>query len=233
MEKIDPSQYAEKLETILAHLYNCKIESKNWVSAVEISKSLHDKHGIPLHWRTIDSSLQKEKEYVARRKRTGRWQYSLLSKGECLLKAPNLALTLVNPSEAVQAVIKLHEFLSELSGDIRICDPYLDDKTIEHLDSCPSSSSILLVTQTIRDSGKLRRLLSAMHTSGRNVIIRQAANTKLHDRYIIDAKSMMILGTSLNGLGKKQCFIIQAGRDFRKIVLKEFENIWKSAKAWP
>jgi hypothetical protein len=232
VEKIDPSQCSDDLEKILAHLYNCKATNAGWANAVEISHSLGNEHGIYLHWRTIDTVLQKQKDLVSRRKRNNRWHYSILANGECLLK-PNSAITLVDPSKAVQAVLKLHEFLSKLYGDIRICDPYIDDKTIEHLDSCPQSSTILLLSQTIRDSGKLRRLLSAFRASGKNLTIRQTAGSKLHDRYIIDSKAMMILGTSLNGLGKKQCFIIQAGSDFRKIILKEFENIWKNAQTWP
>jgi len=37
---------------------------------------------------------------------------------------------------------------------------------------------------------------------------------------------MVILGTSLNGFGKKQSFVIQAGPDIRQTLLAEFDHNW-------
>ena len=109
----------------------------------------------------------------------------------------------MDPSKAVEAVVTLHDSLSKLSGDIKICDPYIDSTTIEHLDSCPSKSSILLLTKNINDSGKLKRILSAIRADGHRIYIRKSVNGRLHDRYILDSNSMLILGTSLNGFGTK------------------------------
>ena len=63
--------------------------------------------------------------------------------------------------------------------------------------------------------------------------IRVDGSAPLHDRYIIDDSIMTILGTSLNGFGKKQCFIIQTGPDLRAVVLPVFDGLWKSATTWP
>ena len=66
-----------------------------------------------------------------------------------------------------------------------------------------------------------------------SIEVRVALKPDLHDRYIIDADSMLILGTSLNGFGKKQSFITKAGQDIRQTVLKEFRAKWNGATPWP
>jgi len=78
----------------------------------------------------------------------------------------------------------------------------------------------------------VRALLSAAKTEGRSIEVRMAASTPLHDRYIIDDSRMLILGTSLNGFGKKQGFVVQAGADVRAVVLQGFDNMWLSAAVW-
>ncbi len=55
----------------------------------------------------------------------------------------------------------------------------------------------------------------------------------LHDRYIIDDSIMVILGTSLNGFGKKQCFVIQTGQDLRSVLIPVFDGAWNSGIIWP
>jgi len=64
----------------------------------------------------------------------------------------------------------------------------------------------------VRDTGPLRRILAAAKTAGYEIEVRVVGSRTLHDRYIIDDNEMVILGTSLNGFGKKQSFVIQAGR---------------------
>ncbi len=123
--------------------------------------------------------------------------------------------------------------LANLAGGISVCDPYLDDVTIEHLDSCPHSCTVRLLTQTVRDSGKLRRLLAAACISGPDLHVRVVSVSVLHDRYIIDDHSMMILGTSLNGFGKKQSFVIRTGEDVRQVMLDTFSTNWNTATPWP
>ena len=226
--------FKDNLEQILVVLINAKKANGNgWMSAAEISQELRDTYGISLHWRTVDTVLRKRKDLVARRKRLQRWQYSIMSKGEELVKTPSSAIIVIDPSEAIQAIVALHDFLSSMKGDVRIRDPYLDAVTLEHLDSCPSDTPVFILTKNIKDSGKLRRLLSAAATSGQRIEIRRAVSNHLHDRYIIDSTSMLILGASLNGFGKKQCFIIKTGHDVRNTMLRHFNDSWERSTTWP
>lgn len=42
-----------------------------------------------------------------------------------------------------------------------------------------------------------------------------AAHGVLHDRYAIHDDGMLLFGTSLNGLGLKQTFVVALGQDIR------------------
>lgn len=233
-EQLDPTQFSEDLERVLAQLHNLTVESdRRWYAAAEISSALRDRYGVRIHWRTIDALLGRSPECVDRRKRGRRWEYILLAEGEARIRSAGQQILLVDPENSFQAVVRLHDLLSSLKGTIRICDPYADSVTIEHLEACPKGQPIQLLTCNIRDSGKLRRLLAAAVTSGYQLELRLAAGKDLHDRYIIDDAGMVILGTSLNGFGKKQCFVIQAGQDMRAVMLKEFVARWGSATPWP
>lgn len=214
-------------------LAKAKSEGHDWVSAVDISRIMRDDYGIRIHWKTILTLLTAQNKLTDRRKRSGRWQFKLMRDGEDHLTKAGASIVVIDPSQAVQAVRSLHDFLSSLSGVVRVCDPYLDAATIEHLDACPANVVIRFLTKNIKDSGTLRRLLAACQTQGRSLEIRVAGSAALHDRYIIDDKLMLILGTSLNGFGKKQCFVVKAGEDVRDIVMIAFDQIWATGTKWP
>lgn len=232
ISKIDPRVFDDNLQRVLAVILIKKQLGIQWISSLEISQTLRDEFGLQIHWKTIDSILRATNNFVHRRKRKLRWEYFLLSEGENKVAHAPSAIVVVDPTNALQAVISLHDFLANLSNPIQICDPYLDATSLEHIASCPKTATINILTKNIKDSGKFRQLLSAAQTEGRTWIIRVASAPVLHDRYIIDSNSMLILGTSLNGFGKKQCFIIKTGEDIRKVMQIEFLNLWNSATAW-
>jgi hypothetical protein len=230
----DMKVQADNLRNVLTILCNdVYTSSDRWLNAVTISHVLRDDYGVYIHWRTIDAVLFSRRNLVWRKKNQGRWLYKVLQAGRDCLGTPDSSIVIVEPTEAVRAVASLHDSLANLSGRVSICDPYVDDVTVEHLDSCPRGGTVRLLTQMVRDSGKLRRLLAAARISGHDFEIRALPGATLHDRYIIDDKSMLILGTSLNGFGKKQCFIIRAGDDVRHTMLATFDTNWNTATPWP
>ena len=231
---VDPSAFEEPLDQALAVLYNAKIgEGSDWRSSLTISTELRDDYGIPLHWRTIDSLLDVNRELAQRRKRQRRWEYLILSDGSGRIVDSARPITLVDPTNSLTSTLTLHSMLGRLKGEVRICDPYLDAKTIEHLDAIPDISPIKLLTKTVRESGKLRRVLAAAQVSKAALEVRGDLGAPLHDRYVIDSEGMLILGTSLNGFGRKQSFIVQAGPDLAETMKREFDRIWASTPVWP
>ena len=88
------------------------------------------------------------------------------------------------------------------------------------------------MTKNLKDDGVVRRLVGAAKQKFR-LEIRKATNTELHDRYIASKTEMVILGTSLNGFGKKQCFVIKAGPGIKDAMTGEFDARWLLATPWP
>lgn len=227
------SGFETDLEKILCVLALEKDTADGFVSAAQISRILQERHGENIHWRTIATILENNSKLASRRKRNHVREYHILGKGLATLDNKDAAVRVIDPTKALQSIISFHEFLGELNGLVRVCDPYLDSSAIEHLDACRAVREVRFLTHNITDSGGLRRILDAFHTSTRKLLVRKTAKAVLHDRYILEDSSMRILGTSLNGLGKKECFVIKAGDDMRRTMLEVFDKRWGEAESWP
>lgn len=232
MKKVDPRNFDSELQQALCILANGSSTSEPLTTA-EISRILREEWGVNLHWRTISAAFDKNRALVTRKKRKHKWHYSILAKGQESLNFSDSKVTLIDPKNAIQHVKSLHDQLLELKGNIHICDPYLDAVTLEHLDSCAEGANLFLLTHNIQDTGRLRQLLSAFQSTKKRIEVRKTKKAVIHDRYIIDKKGMLILGTSLNGFGKKQCFVISAGQDIRATMLESFKAHWDKAEVWP
>jgi hypothetical protein len=149
------------------------------------------------------------------------------------LGAAKSTVTFIDPAQAFGATLSLHDYFSKLEGLVRVCDAYLDSTTLEHLHAVDTTVPVKLLTKNVKDSGELRRLAAAWKAEGRTLEIRVDNSAPLHDRYVIDDVSMLILGTSLNGFGKKQCFVVKAGPDIRSVLTPAFDTLWAGAAPWP
>lgn len=227
---VNPNSFEDPLLQALAILL---IHKREWLTAAAISQKLRDDYGIGLHWRKIVNIFSSHADAVTRRRRAKQWQFSILNPGEELLGAAQASILFIDPTQAFKATLSLHDFFSKLKGTARVCDAYLDNTTLEHLHALDKAVSVRLLTKNIKDSGTLRRLAAAWKNEGRSLEIRVDGSAPLHDRYIIDDGIMVILGTSLNGFGKKQCFIIQTGPDLRGVLTPVFDNLWNAATVWP
>jgi len=226
-------EHAAQEKVILTALQESKGANTPWLTAAAISGKLMKDHGVQIHWRTIEKLLKNAAGNAATRKYKNRpREFAITAAGEQSLRSETTIL-LIDPERAIQATATLHGLLGSLKGTVRVCDPYLDSATIEHLDACAAGVEIRLLTQVVRDSGSLRRLIAAAAAQGRNLQIRVVAAPHLHDRYLMDDDKLTLLGTSLNGFGKKQSFVIRAGEDIRDLVRVAFDAGWTSAKMFP
>jgi hypothetical protein len=139
---------------------------------------------------------------------------------------------LIDPAKAFSTAQKLEKLLGSLQGDVLICDPYVDDKTLIALTTIPTASAIHLLTLNVNDEAKFRSRLGSYQREYANLEVRVSATKDLHDRYMIDNTRMWLVGTSLNGIGKKQSFVVAVGSDIRVVTEKEFRRRWNLGAQW-
>lgn len=228
-----PGDFEEPLQQVLALLSNSKSAGVGWLTASKMSASLLNDHGISLNWKTIEKILSENPKLAARHKKDKKWEFTITNPGQEQVSSGNNPILFVDPMKAVKAVLSLHEFFQDLKGSVRVCDPYLDLVTVQHLEVFTNATVIRLLTHKVSDTPTLRLAVTALGSQGRQVEIRKPAADVLHDRYVIDDTSMLILGTSLNSFGKKQCFVIKAGQDIRTALLNNFNQLWNAATVWP
>src|SRR5262247_107939 len=133
----DPRAFDGDLDRMLAVLLRAKGLGAPWLKATEISKILRDDFGIGVHWKTVETVLSEDKKIAARRKRNRSWEFTILGPGEERITEAGSPIIVIDPAAAVPAVVNFHKVLGGLKGPIRICDPYFDAATVEHLDACP------------------------------------------------------------------------------------------------
>ena len=228
MSAISPTSYSDPRHQALAVLLQAKKSGQPWMSGAAISRTLRDDFGVDLHWRTIYTLLIESPGLVSRKKVKGTWQFSAMAAAEELI-APASAVEFIDPQNALRAVLSLHDLLGQLRGIVRVCDPYADRRTIEHLDAVHRDASIRLLTKNVTDQTALRRVLAAAQQN-RSLEVRLGENEALHDRYLIDDVMILLIGTSLNGLGKKQSFVVRAGEDVRRVLVPVFDEMWKRSQ---
>ncbi len=176
--------------------------------------------------------LASAKGFVARRTKAGQTTYSIMKQGADRIRTQADGVILIDPSHAFSFPRRLNQILEALLGDVLLCDPYIDDKTLLALTAVPKSSPIKLLTLNISDPPQFRRNLHAYQREYGNLQIRVSHMKDLHDRYIIDDAGMWLLGQSLNGIGKKLSLLVLVGANIRQLVRDGFLRRWNSASLW-
>lgn len=176
--------------------------------------------------------LRVQRGLVARHGRGSPARFVLMRPGAERIRGKLSAVVIVDPAGAFTALERLDQILGTIGPEVLLCDPYVDDKTLTALTGVPKSTQIKLLTLNISDPAQFRRKLQAYDNEYGNLELRVSSTRDLHDRYMIDATRMFILGQSLNGIGKKQTFIVATGEDVRSVMETTFRQRWLKASAW-
>jgi hypothetical protein len=198
----------------------------------EISAVLRDVYSFAVPRQRIEGTLAGEKQTVARLSRDRRRVYQLMKPGEDELEGARSAVVFIEPSKGFSGLRETHGLLAAMIGEVRVCDPYADLKTLDMLAECTAASGIRLLSDNIKNKSGFKQAAKAFATEhGVPLEVRVAPPKLLHDRYAIYDDGMVLFGTSLNGLGLKQSFVIALGPDIRATVLGFFETTWQSSTA--
>lgn len=200
------------------------------MTPTEISTVLRDAYGILVSRQRIEATLAAERGSVAKRRTGGRRAYQLMASGSEELDAASGGVFFIEPTRGFTGLRETQALLATLQGGLRVCDPYADARTLDMLAECGQADSIRLLTQNVKSPTGFQQTVKAFEQQrGVPLDVRKAPSGVLHDRYAIHDTGMLLFGTSLNGLGLKQSFVVALGEDIRATVLAAFEATWGSA----
>ena len=203
--------------------------------ASDIVRCLRDVSGIEISRQQAQRILEVERgrKTVSRKLIAGAGHYKIMRAGEDVVNGSRIAARFVDPASALDEIRALENILSTFRGTLRVCDPYIDNRTLDYLAECKAATEIRLLTMNVQDINKVRRDLTAFKNQhAANLEIKVLAGGILHDRYIVHDDGLLVLGGSLNGFAKKQMFVIGLGADFAKAVSKAFDANWARAPAF-
>lgn len=221
----DPRQQA----LWILHLGQARV-GVEMMTPTEISTVLRDVFGIALPRQKIEGMLSQEKQAVAKRKKGGKRAYQVMQAGIDEVEGISSSVLLIEPERALTSLRATETILGTLTGTAKVCDPYVDGRTLDLLGECTGVQAIQLLTMNVNNPSKLRRDARAfVQEYGVALDVRVVGQRVLHDRYVIDDDRMLLFGTSLNGLGFKQSFVVTLGEDIRDSVLLTFDSYWKVA----
>lgn len=199
-------------------------------TAQEISDVLRNCCQISISRQFITAQMNREGPTISKTKIGKRRVYQLMKTGQDELGKSSRTVRFIDPDNAYDAIQAVEQIFLSLNGSVRICDPYVDKKTIEWLLEINSANEVRLLTVRIDREVAFRRNLAAFNKQKNNLCaVRVAQPGRLHDRYILDENNIYLFGTSLNYLGRKQTFVTKVGEDIRRLASSFFEAEWDSA----
>jgi hypothetical protein len=238
-QKVDVGEYPD------VHLLTDELDAALWVlmvgaeklglsdfTASEVSDVLTHGYLRPLTRQRAAAVLASANGLVVKKPKSSPARFVVMKTGMDRLRGKQSDVLLIDPDKAFSTAQRLDQLLGGLQGDVMLCDPYVDHKTLVHLTAVPKLSSIKLLTLNILDSAKFRQRLTAYSKEYGNLEVRTSSTPDLHDRYLIDSSRMWLLGTSLNGIGKKQSFVVAVGTDLRQSTQQFFTGRWNQSPVW-
>jgi hypothetical protein len=202
-----------------------------WLTPGQIGMVLRDLYGFQLPWQRVQAVLGVEKGTAAVNRKGGFRSYQIMQAGldELLRKGPDVVF--IEPDKALTGIRSAQAIMQSLVGVVRFCDPYVEANSLDLLAEATKATDIRLLTVNVARPQVFTRDLAAFRKEhGNKIEVRQAPGGTLHDRYAVDDVRMLLFGTSLNGLGKKQSFIVELGQDTRASVMAAFDAAWVSAR---
>lgn len=131
---------------------------------------------------------------------------------------------------------ELEEIIQSLDGDVLICETFLNEDSLDLLRSVPTKCQVNVLLGPKVNAAKLSLKISLFKKEHPNFTFKQYSSSGLHDRYIVDDHSLIILGYGLQraGIGSESFAIILNNEWIENIkdgVMHEFNNKWNSGNS--
>jgi hypothetical protein len=201
-----------------------------WMPPSQIATVLRDVYGVHVSRQRVQGIVAGERTAIAGSRRGGVRSYQIMKVGLDGLLAKSPDVLFIEPDKALTGLRSAQAMMQSLVGLVRFCDPYIESASLDLLAEATKATEIRLLTVNIAKAQVFARDLAAFRKEhAPKIEVRQAAAGTLHDRYAVDDARMLLFGTSLNGIGKKQSFIVELGADLRQTALVAFDASWNAA----
>lgn len=133
------------------------------------------------------------------------------------------------------AHLQLAEVFTSLRGELGICDPYYGTGSLLRLDTLAHCGPVRMLTQTADSAEQLwlPRALTEFIREHRAFEFRRYAGRDLHDRYILTANELILLGHGLKDVGRRESFIVRLRRETAGDLIDDlrasFDSKWAAA----
>jgi len=137
------------------------------------------------------------------------------------------------------AHLELSAFLTTMSGHIRICDPYYGTGSLYRLDELRDCKPIQFLTHTPdgKEKSFLPKALGDFIRERPDVEFRRHRGRELHDRFVLTADELILLGHGLKDIGNRDSFVVRLDRtiagDMIDTVRRSFDRKWQQADPLP
>jgi len=123
------------------------------------------------------------------------------------------------------------DLLKSLKGKIKICDPYLNEDSLDALEKVDKSNIKFLTSGLKQNVSVSSKDLQDFKTENPNIEIKAINSDCLHDRYIITDKILYLLGHGFS-VRKKESFVIMLPKkiagDLIQSLSSVFDTRWKN-----
>lgn len=127
------------------------------------------------------------------------------------------------------------DILKNLKGELKIVDPYCGERALDVISKSKNRIKFMTRINNLRpkDKTEFLKVLKDFKTEYNHIEFRDYTCSDIHDRYIISAEALVILGHSIKSLGDKESFAIMLDSHSNKNIYEalhdNFNRRWKSA----
>jgi hypothetical protein len=210
------------------------------MSADEIVDAL-DRLGIGVKEKSVVKSFNASEGKLRSTMEDGVTKYKVMTKGrqavEHLLQIPGPQIVYVQSGEYRTARRRIADMFAELSGVIRICDPYYGVQTLDVLEMVPDTCEVRFLTGVASGTtSKISSAISYFRKQYPHVEMRVYAKPHhLHDRYLIEQDHFWLLGHGIKDIGNKESFIVRIKSDHVSDLISDltatFDVRWSNSTA--
>lgn len=199
------------------------------LSATTISDAL-GAAGVAASREQIRRAFNKAGDRIKVNKKSEGTYYQLMIKGrrevEHLIQPGPLAVSYIEAGKPRTARMFLKGIFDDLSGKVRISDPYYGERSLDSLAMVPKACTVQLLTaKASGNATTLPRALRDFKRENPNVEIRRFPDPKkLHDRYILAGGDLLILGHGIKDIGEKESFVISISKSHAADLIADMES---------